>query len=75
MSWTKGDGVVIPFGTPEINFRRNKLTVVTIKVNDKSSANTLGYEIDESELGEMETGDEKTIEDGEVTDTPVTPEV
>lgn len=61
LSWTKGDGATVPFGDYKIKFRRNKKTVINIKVDDKSSGNGIGIIIEEEAITE---GDTYTIDPG-----------
>ena len=70
ISWTKEDGAIVPLGTHNITYKRNKLTTITIKVADKTSENGIGITIDDEEknLGE---GDNFTVENGEIFDTNV----
>ena len=68
--WTKADGVVVPLGTHYITFKRNVLTTVTIKVADVTTENGIGFELETTEMG----AEDKTIENGEIVDTNVTPE-
>ena len=69
-SWTKDDGVVIPLGTHNITFKRNKLTTITIKIVENSVNNGIGVNL-ESET--MEDDKNLTIENGSVVETPVIP--
>ena len=61
LSWTKGDGATVPFGDYKIKFRRNKKTVINIKVDDKSSGNGIGIIVEEVAITE---GDIYTIDPG-----------
>lgn len=70
LAWTKSDGVVVPLGTHDITFKRNKLTTVTIKVADITTENGFGITIDDEEK-EMGEGDNLTVENGEITDTTI----
>ena len=77
MNFTKDDGVVIPLGEHKITFRRNKKTVVTIKLTENTTGSALGFSIDATESTSLENMTEEgnvTVEDGAVTDTPVTPD-
>lgn len=71
INWHKVDGTIFPLGTHQITYKRNKMTVVTVKIIHDTSSNNLGLEI--TETGEIEGDGEndKTIEDGEVVDTEV----
>ncbi len=70
ISWTKADGAVVQLGTYNISFKRNKLTTVTIKVQDMSIDKGLGLTFDSEEMGE---GDNITIENGSQIETPIVP--
>lgn len=77
MNFTKDDGVVIPLGKHDITFRRNKKTVVTIKLTENTTGSALGFSIDSTEsidLNNMTEEGNVTVEDGTVTETPVTPD-
>lgn len=65
----KPDGTLFPLGTHSITFKRNKMTVINVTVENESLAGQLGFEIDDED---MTTDDEETnITDGEVVDTEV----
>lgn len=68
IEWTKDNGTVVPLGTHEITFKRNKLTTVTIKVADITIENGIGITLESEEMGE---GDNLTVENGELIDTTV----
>lgn len=68
ISWTKGDGVTVPFGDYKVKFKRNKKTVINIKVDDKSSENGMGLIL---ETTEITNGDEYTIDPGGSSDNNV----
>jgi len=77
MNFTKDDGVVIPLGEHKITFRRNKKTVVTIKLTENTTGSALGFSIDSTESTDLDNMTEEgnvTVEDGTVTETPVTPD-
>jgi len=77
MNFTKDDGVVIPLGEHKITFRRNKKTVVTIKLTENTTGSALGFSIDSTESTDLDKMTEEgnvTVEDGAVTETPVTPD-
>lgn len=77
MNFTKDDGVVIPLGEHKITFRRNKKTVVTIKLTENTTDSALGFSIDSTESTDLDNMTEEgnvTVEDGTVTDTTVTPD-
>lgn len=71
INWHKADGTIFPLGTHEITFKRNRMTIVTVKITNDSSGSNLGMEITED--GDMEADGENdtTIEDGEIVDTEV----
>lgn len=68
LSWTKANGVIVPFGDYKVKFRRNKKTVINIKVDDKSSENGMGLIL---ETTEITIGDEYTIDPGGSSDNNV----
>ena len=63
------DGTVVPFGTHNITFKRNKTTVVNINTDDCGESSGVGVEFIDS--GDMPDGDEITIDGGEIVDTEV----
>lgn len=63
------DGTVVPFGTHNITFKRNKTTVVNINTDDCGESSGVGVEFIDS--GDMPDGDEITIDDGEIIDTEI----
>lgn len=70
--WIKDNGTEIPLKTNyEFEFKRNKQTTITIKVDD-TQENGVGVEAIDDDIT---LGDNYYIENGEVTDTPVDPEV
>lgn len=69
-SWTKDDGAVIPLGTNNIIFKRNKLTTITIKIVENSVNSGIGITL-ESEA--MEDDKNLTIENGSIVETPIIP--
>ena len=68
INWKKADGVIVPLGEHKINFKRNKLTTITIKVADITSDNNVSVELEDEEMGE---GDDITIENGKIVDTNI----
>ena len=66
--WTKADGAEVPLGIYTIQFKRNKLHTIRIKIKEVNSTSGIGIELEE---GEFEAGDEMIIEDGEIVDTSV----
>lgn len=72
-TWTKEDGVEIPLGTRTIEFKRNKLTTITIRISDKGSENDVGVSYDEA--GEMDEGGNVVIDAGGSSDNEVNPEI
>lgn len=72
LTWAKNDSVEVPLISKGINFKRNKLTVITIKVVDKGDENDLGVTYDET--GEMEIGDTIRIDTDESSENEVNPE-
>ncbi len=68
LSWIKSNGVTVPFGDYKVKFRRNKKTVINIKVDDKSSENGMGLILATTEIT---YGDEYTIDPGGSSDTDV----
>lgn len=72
-SWVKSNGIEIPLTTNNIEFKRNKLTTITIKVKDSSIDNNLGLILDDSK--DLIQGDYVNIDPSENIDTPVSPEI
>ena len=68
ITWEKSDGAIVPLGEFNLTFKRNKMTTVTIKVNDMSAENGIGITLDDEEMTE---GDNITIENGKIIDTNV----
>lgn len=72
INWHRADGTTVPLGTHEITYKRNATTVVQVNVINDTSDEGVGYEIDETELGEMPEDDNVTnIEDGKIVETEV----
>ena len=72
INWHRTDGSTIPLGTHDITYKRNATTVVNVKVVNDASAEGVGFDIDETELGIMpDDEDETTIEDGKIVETEV----
>lgn len=74
-TWTKADGAVIPLGTHDITFKRNKQTIVTVEIDkaidEVSSNQSLNLTL---ESGTMGAGNTYIIEGDKITNTTVTPE-
>lgn len=69
INWNKPDGTVIPLGTHEIKFKRNKMNVVNIELNNNHGDGNIGVTTDDSEMTDNE--EETTIKDGEIADTNI----
>lgn len=67
--WNKGE-TEIPQGTYEFDFQRNKLTTITFKVMGESLSSGLGINIESIEIT---NGENITVEDGVVIETPINP--
>lgn len=67
--WTK-DGKEIPQGDFSFTFRRKQITTITMKINSDAIHQDVGVNLEE---GGLETGDNMTVENGQVVNTPVTP--
>ena len=68
--WIKGEEE-IPQGDYEFTFKRKQITTITLKVSDEI-INNKGVGI-ETEAGGLTNGDNKTVENGQVVNTPVNP--
>lgn len=78
INWIKDDGAIIPLGTHSITYKRNKNTIVTIYIKNISSDNSIGFTIDNKETLDIDYMDQEnntTIEDGEIVDQNVTPDI
>lgn len=69
ISWHKTDGIIIPLGTHNITYKRNKTTIVNIEVDDEGLESGVGFEFEDTDMSEEET--ETTIKDGEIVETEV----
>ena len=78
INWIRDDGATIPLGTHPITYKRNKNTIVTIKINNISSDDTIGFTIDNKEtldFDNMDQDNDTTIEDGEIVEPNVNPTI
>lgn len=69
LNWHKDDGTIFPLGTHEIEFKRNRTTVIQISIDNDQASGELGVEIDDVDM--TEDDDIINIEDGEVVDTEI----
>ena len=53
ITWIKNDGTVVPVITGALNFSRNKLTTINVRVNNGSTG--IGFNLEDSEMTEGET--------------------
>jgi len=67
-TWTKADGAIIPLGKHSITFNRLKRTIVTVKISDQTTDNTMEITLED---GNITDGENVTIENGEIVDTNV----
>lgn len=72
ISWTRKDGVVVPMGTHNITYKRNRQTIITINVEDASQENALSLSLEDEEMGQ---GNTYTVTGDQITDTTVKPEI
>ena len=70
--WTKVDGSEIPLGTYDVTFKRNVKTTIRIKVAEPGFQNGIVITREDDALSEDEN--EYVIEEGEITEVPVTQE-
>ena len=69
LNWHRADGSIVPFGTHNITFKRNKMSTIQITMDSDDADSQIGLEIDDEPMSE---DDEVTnIEDGEIVDTNV----
>lgn len=68
LTWTKSDGATIPLGEHAITFKRNKKTIITVKISDISKENNINITLENEE---MTDGENITIENGEIVDTNI----
>lgn len=71
ISWTREDGVVVPMGTHNITYKRNRQTIITVNVEDASQENALSLSLEDEEMGQ---GNTYTVTGNQITDTTVKPE-
>ena len=64
ITWTKNDGITIPVYNGPIKFTRNKQTIVTVNLDQKSESLGTKVEIDLEDTP-MTPGDEATINPGD----------
>lgn len=69
INWNKPDGTVIPLGTHNIKFKRNKMSVVNIELDNNQGLGNIGVIVDDIEMEEDD--EETTIKDGEIADTNI----
>ena len=69
LNWHMADGSIVPLGTHNITFKRNKMSTIQITMDSDDADSQIGLEIDDEPMSE---DDEVTnIEDGEIVDTNV----
>ena len=69
-NWRQADGKIVPFGTHKITYKRNRTTVVTIKMDSTDAEDSIGLECEEAEL--IEDGEnDVTISNGERVDADI----
>lgn len=54
VSWEKLDGAIVPLVAQNITFKRNKMTIITIKVKDNSVNNGVDVSQDNTSMGDGE---------------------
>ena len=70
LNWRQADGKIVPFGTHKITYKRNRTTVVTIKMDSTDAEDSIGLECEEAEL--IEDGEnDVTISNGERVDADI----
>ena len=70
LNWRQEDGKIVPFGTHKITYKRNRTTVVTIKMDSTDAEDSIGLECEEVEL--IEDGEnDVTISNGERVDADI----
>lgn len=70
LNWRQADGKIVPFGTHKITYKRNRTTVVTIKMDSTDAEDSIGLECEEVEL--IEDGEnDVTISNGERVDADI----
>ena len=65
------DGTVLPLGSHRIVCKRNKTTVVNIKIENDGQTGGIGFEFEDEEIGIPADDEEITIEDGEIVETEI----
>ncbi|MGL5227612.1 MAG: hypothetical protein ACRC77_05455 [Bacteroidales bacterium] len=70
INWEKANGEKVPIAAQKIKFTRNKLTTVTVKVNDSSLQGSIGVTTEDDP---MTDGDQVEVGGGSSTETPVDP--
>ena len=70
--WTKNDGSIIPLLTQNITFKRNKLTTITVKINDAGIENGVNIS---TENEEIQPGDNIVIDTNGSGDSNIDPTV
>lgn len=69
-NWRQADGKIVPFGTHKITYKRNRTTVVTIKMDSTDAEDSIGLECEDVEL--IEDGEnDVTISNGERVDADI----
>ena len=61
VTWERADGAVIPLVSQDITFTRNKLTTITIKMDEAYVGDGTDINLDKEE-GEMEKGEDMVLE-------------
>ena len=72
ITWTKNDGAVVPLVTQNITFKRNKLTTITIKINDAGIENGVNIS---TENEEIQPGDNIVIDTNGSGDSSIDPTI
>ena len=72
ITWTKNDGAVVPLLTQNITFKRNKLTTITVKINDAGIENGVNIS---TENEDIQPGDNIVIDTNGSGDSNVDPTV
>ena len=72
ITWTKNDGAVVPLVAQNITFKRNKLTTITVKINDAGVENGVNIS---TENEEIQPGDNIVINTDNSGDSNVDPTV
>ncbi len=72
INWEQPDESVVTLGSHNITFKRNKTTVVNVKIESNGLEGGVGFVIDENEQGPPADDEaEITIEDGELVETEI----